>query len=196
LSELFYATYRQKITRGLENLQISASPGGILSHEEGLSMAVRWAWEILNNNGVIYFCGNGASAAMASHMSIDWLKCAGIRSLCFNDSASLTAIGNDVGYAEVFSLPLTRLAGSRDLLVTISSSGNSPNVVKALETAKQMGVRSVSFSGFDPKNRSRSLADLNFYVPTSTYGLTESCHQVILHAWLDLYISLHSQPKE
>lgn len=154
-------------------------------------MAVRWARDVRDKDGTIYFCGNGASAAMASHMSIDWLKCADVRSLCFNDCASLTAIGNDVGYPDVFSLPLRRLANSRDLLVTISSSGNSPNVLRALETAKELKLRSVTFSGFKPENRSRSLGDLNFYVPTSTYGLTESCHQVILHAWLDAYMALH-----
>ena len=90
----------------------------------------------------LYIIGNGGSAGMASHMATDAAKNGRLRALAFNDSSLLTATGNDLAYDQVFSLPLERLARSGDLLIAISSSGNSPNIVRALEVARGLGVGS------------------------------------------------------
>lgn len=186
----YYDQYCRQIGTALA--ETKANQGGTAcTPDEALSLAVQWCRETQQARGTVYFCGNGASAAMASHMSLDWLKCAMVRALCFNDLASLTAFGNDTGFDNVFALPLRELASPGDLLVTISSSGNSPNVVAALQAAKRMNVRCVTLSGFRPDNKSRVLGDLNFYVPAETYGIAESCHQVILHAWLDCYVEIY-----
>jgi len=141
--------------------------------------------------GYLYIIGNGGSAGMASHMAADACKNGHLRALSFSDLALLTATANDIAYDQVFSLPLERLGRPGDLLVTISSSGNSPNIVRALEAARTLGMRAVTLTGMGADNRARTLGDLNFYVPLSRYGFTESAHQVILHYWFDQYLCEH-----
>lgn len=137
-----------------------------------------------------FFCGNGASAAFASHMALDWSKNAGVRSLAFNDSSLLTALGNDVSIEAIFARSLRMYASQRDLLISISSSGNSPNILKAIEEARAMNMSVVTMSGLSPDNQSRMMGDVNIYVSAKTYGIVESAHQVLLHAWLDRFLSL------
>ncbi len=78
----------------------------------------------------------------------------------------------------MFALPLARLARAGDLLIAISSSGNSPNIVRALERRARLGVAAVTLTAKQPDNRARALGDLNFYVPLDRYGWVESAHQV------------------
>jgi D-sedoheptulose 7-phosphate isomerase len=136
----------------------------------------------------VFFIGNGGSAMIASHMATDACKNAGLRALAFNDASLLTAIGNDLSFDQVFALPLSRLGAEGDLLISISSSGNSPDIVLALETARRMGMRLVTLSGMGADNRSRTLGDLNFYVPAPTYGWVECAHQLVIHYWFDTYM--------
>ena len=115
--------------------------------------------------------------------------------MAFNDAALLTATGNDAGYDQVFAhsaRPGSARAG--DLLIAISSSGNSPNVVRALEAAAGLGVAAVTLTAKQPDNRARALGDLNFYVPLDRYGWAESAHQVILHYWFDQYLDRSPDP--
>src|SRR5262245_6049384 len=99
----------------------------------------------------IFFIGNGGSAAIASHMAADWSNRAKVNAFALNDLAALTATANDYGYEEVFHRQLMNHLRRGDLLMVISSSGKSPNVLRALEAAR--GVASaVTFSGFDPDN--------------------------------------------
>jgi D-sedoheptulose 7-phosphate isomerase len=139
-------------------------------------------------NGLTFFCGNGASATMAEHMSHDWFQNAQVNTTTCAETAHITAISNDLSYEDVFSYRINRILSERDILVAISSSGNSPNVVKALETARNKGVYCITFTGKKPDNKARQLGDLNFYVPLDTYGLVESAHAVILHAALDNFL--------
>ena len=81
-----------------------------------------------------------------------------------------------------------RLGRQGDLVIAISSSGNSPNIVRALDASRALALQSVTLTGMKPDNRARRLGDLNFYVPLSRYGLTESAHQVLLHHWFDQYL--------
>ena len=92
--------------------------------------------EVHDRGGQLYLVGNGASAAMASHIAADACKNGGLRAQAFNDAALLTATGNDLAFDQVFALPLDRLARAGDLLIAISSSGDSPNIVRALEAAR------------------------------------------------------------
>ncbi len=111
--------------------------------------------------------------------------------LAFNDVSLLTAIGNDVSFDEIFALPLGRLARAGDLVIAISSSGNSPNVIRALEKARSIAMQIVTLTGKGADNRARARGDLNFYVPADRYGWVECAHQLILHYWLDQYLNLH-----
>jgi D-sedoheptulose 7-phosphate isomerase len=101
----------------------------------------------------------------------------------------LTATSNDLSFDQTFSLPLERLARKGDLAIAISSSGNSPNVVRALEAAEKLGVTTVTLTAKAVGNRARTLGRLNFYVPLRRYGWAESAHQILLHYWFDEYLN-------
>ena len=134
------------------------------------------------------FIGNGGSASIASHQAIDYLKNGGIRALALNDSAALTCLSNDCGYAEVFAKQIEKHGRSGDMLVAISSSGQSDNILHAVEAARARRMTVVTFSGFNPDNPLRSLGDVNFYVDSDQYGFVELAHLTLIHAILDIYV--------
>ena len=136
--------------------------------------------------GEIVFVGNGASASMASHCAADIMKNASICTRLFTDLSMVTALGNDEGYEKVFMLPISLCMKKRDLLVAISSSGRSPNILRAVEAARGKGALVATLSAFDEDNSLRALGDWNFFVATRSYGLAESCHATILHYWMDM----------
>lgn len=133
----------------------------------------------------LFFIGNGGSAAIASHMAADYQKNGHMPTMCFNDAASLTCISNDMGYENVFRLPLMRHARLGDVLFAISSSGDSDSIVIAAEYAKHHRLNVVTLSGFEPYNRLRYVGGVNFYVPSKSYGTVEIAHLAILHSLLD-----------
>jgi D-sedoheptulose 7-phosphate isomerase len=186
-----WTDYFGTISQGLAALVVTDHSGRELPVAEGVRQWVSMTRATQQRDAHLYIIGNGGSAGMASHMAADAAKNGRLRALAFNDSALLTATGNDLAYDQVFSLPLERLARSGDLLIAISSSGNSPNIVRALEVARGLGVRSVTLTGMRPDNKARALGDLNFYVPLRRYGWAESAHQVVLHYWFDQYQDEH-----
>ncbi len=139
-----------------------------------------------NKKGTIFFVGNGASASMASHFAADLAKNAGIRTEVFSDLALLTALANDFGYEQVFAEPLRLHMQKNDILVAVSSSGQSANIINAVLVAKEKNGMVVTLSAMAADNPLRQLGDLNFYVAAQDYGLAESAHAVILHHWMDL----------
>lgn len=134
---------------------------------------------------VIYLIGNGASASMASHFAADLAKNADLHTQVFTDISLLTAVANDMSYDMVFVAPLRRRLKPGDMVVAISSSGNSPNVLKAAEFAVSQKATVVTLSAMQPINALRQLGTLNFWVPADTYGLAETSHAAILHYWMD-----------
>ena len=188
-----FARYTQAVSEALLNIRVTMEDGREKSADEGLAAWCEITRRVKDENATMYFAGNGASAMMASHMAADASKNGEFRSQAFNDAALMTAIGNDISYDEVFALPLARFADPGDVLVTISSSGNSPNVIRAIETAREMGLTVVTVSGMGPDNRSRQMGDLNFYVPAATYGIAEASHQVLLHCWLDRFMEAENR---
>jgi len=184
-----WTDYRHHLSGALEGLVVTGPGETPLDAAEAFGRWVHLTQEVHDAGRTLYFAGNGGSAMIASHMAIDATKNGGLRAVAFNDAASLTAISNDIGFEDIFALPLGRFGQAGDLLMTISSSGNSPNVVRALETAKRMGMHTVTLSGKRADNRSRALGDLNFYVPADRYGWVECAHQLIIHYWFDQYLN-------
>lgn len=135
--------------------------------------------------GKIMFVGNGGSATIASHMGIDFSKNGKLRAVAFNDAAYLTCLGNDLGYENVFAFQVNDHADARDILVSISSSGRSKNILNAAEAARRKGASVITLSGFDRDNPLRSAGDLNFHVPSKEYGYVELLHCSICHCALD-----------
>ena len=183
-----YKNYIDSLLSALEDMQVTGIDGREISQEEGLSQWCKITSTLRAVNATMYFVGNGASAMMASHMAADASKNGQFRSVAFNDAALMTAVSNDISYEESFAMPLKRFADSGAVLVTISSSGNSPNIVRAIEVARELGLQVVTLSGMKPDNRSRQMGDLNFYIPADTYGVVEVTHQALLHCWLDKFM--------
>lgn len=185
----FFRSYMNTLSQALSLTEISDLKGDYLDQENAMLVLCQMSEKLRDNNATLFFIGNGASAAMASHMAADFCKNGRIRSLSFNDIALMTAVSNDVSYVESFSVPLKRFAQKDDLLITVSSSGNSPNIIQAILAARQIGIPVVTFSGMERTNKSRKLGDLNIYFPANSYGLVEAGHQALLHCWLDMYLS-------
>jgi D-sedoheptulose 7-phosphate isomerase len=186
-----WEAYVAAVASGLARLAITDKRGQTLRAAEGFGRWVEITHEVQARGQHIYLIGNGASAAMASHFAADACKNGGLRAQAFNDGALLTCTGNDLAFEQVFALPLTRFARAGDMLITISSSGASPNILLALERAREMQLQIVTLSGRSAENASRRLGDVNFYMPADRYGLIESGHHVVLHYWLDQYLSAH-----
>ena len=179
----------ESIAVGLRRMVVTDDRGGEIPTADGFAQWVALTRTTAERDGQIYIVGNGGSAAMASNIATDAMKNACLRAVAFNDVALLTATANDLSYDQVFALPFERLARADDLLISISCSGNSPSIVRALDAARARGVPAVTVSGMTADNQSRSRGTLNFYVPLSHYGWAESAHQAILHYWIDLYVS-------
>jgi len=139
-----------------------------------------------DSGGKVMFIGNGGSMGIAAHMAVDFSKNGGIRAMAFGDGAVLTCLGNDFGYAEVFSSQIEWHGSAGDVLIAISSSGESPNILKGVRAARSKGSRIVTFSGFHEDNPLRQTGDINVYVRSEQYGFVEIAHQSILHAMLDV----------
>jgi D-sedoheptulose 7-phosphate isomerase len=164
----------------------------------GLDTWVRQTIELGQRGGYAFFAGNGASASMASHFSTDIAKNAGVRTMVFSDPSLLTCVGNDFSYEDVFAEPLSWHMRPLDMVVLVSSSGNSPNIVKAARRAKELGGYVVTLSAMRKDNALRSLGDVNAYIPAQSYGYAETCHAAILHYWVDAVVhekSLGSVPR-
>lgn len=188
--EKYYRRYSDEVSRCLDGLLTSDEVGDSIADETAFRRWCSMTRDVFGNKRTIYFAGNGASAAMASHMAADSTKNAKLRAMAFNDAALMTAVSNDIAYEECFSEPLKRFGLPGDILVTISSSGNSPNIVRVIETARSLDIGVVTLSGMSEDNRSRSLGDVNFFVPAKTYGIVECCHQILLHCWLDQFLRI------
>ncbi|TAN57842.1 MAG: SIS domain-containing protein, partial [Rhodospirillales bacterium] len=141
----------------------------------------------------LFFIGNGGSAGIASHLAIDYAKNGGLRALALNDGAALTCLANDLGYDNVFSHQIGLHGRASDLLIAISSSGRSANILKAAETAKSKGMAVVTLSGFDGTNPLKRLGDINLHVASHQYGFVEILHLALLHAVLDLEMGWKGQ---
>lgn len=141
-------------------------------------------------NGTVHFIGNGGSCGIASHLAADFMKNGGFRALTYTDPSMLTCITNDLGYGSVYSLPIERFGQSGDALVAISSSGQSINIINAVNVAKARHMTVITLSGFSPLNPLRTMGLINFYIPSSRYGLVEIAHLAIMHHILDRLMGL------
>lgn len=186
--EVYSSRYIQEVADGLNATVATGKDGEPLTLDQGIERWVQAARALQENGGLIFFCGNGASCTMAEHLSHDWFQNAQVNTYTCSETSHITAISNDISYSEVFAYRINRILSERDMLVTISSFGNSPNVIRAIEAARKRGATIITLSGKSPDNSSRKLGDVNFWVPLETYGLVESAHAVLLHMVLDQFL--------
>jgi D-sedoheptulose 7-phosphate isomerase len=172
---------------------VTDEAGTSLPLEEGFEQVRRAAHVAHDAGNKVIFIGNGGSAGIASHLAIDFSKNGGLRALTFNDPSALTCLGNDLGYENVFAKQLDFHARPGDLLVAISSSGRSPNILAAVKAALARQCRVITFSGFTEDNDLRRSGSVNFFVRSKEYGFVEVAHLALCHAILDLDMGLGGQ---
>lgn len=180
-----WGTCVDELTLSLKHMQVSNAQQQRLTADAAFQQWQMLTEEVRNTEASVYLIGNGASASMASHFATDLSKNARIRAHVFTDLSQVTAIGNDVSFDQIYAIPLKRNAHAGDMLVAISSSGQSPNILAAVQAAHERQVQVVTLSAFAPHNPLRKNGTLNFYIPASTYGLAETCHAAVLHHWMD-----------
>jgi D-sedoheptulose 7-phosphate isomerase len=181
-------SYFRELARAIEEVECTGPRGEALSRAEAYDLALSLSLEATGRGNKIMFIGNGGSAAIAGHMAIDFSKNGGMPAVCFNDGAALTCLGNDFGYEEVFARQIGFHARAGDVLYAISSSGRSPNILRAAEAARRLDCRVVTLSGFRADNPLRVLGDVNFHVELERYGIVEVAHTALIHAVVDLKI--------
>lgn len=133
----------------------------------------------------VILAGNGGSASIASHVSVDFTKTSGIRAINFNEADLITCFANDYGYERWVEQALKFYADSGDLVILISSSGRSPNIVNAALEARRRDLFCLTFSGFSADNPLRELGDLNFWCDSGQYNHVEMVHQGWLLSLVD-----------
>lgn len=141
---------------------------------------------IRRNHGRVFFVGNGGSAGIAIHMTADFMKNGDMMTVDMYGASTITCLANDFGYEYVFSKQLEGSFEEGDCLIAISSSGNSPNIVNAVKTAKMKKGIIITFSGFKDDNKIKAMGDYNIYVPSMKYGFVESIHNLLLQEVVDI----------
>ncbi|TRZ49927.1 SIS domain-containing protein [bacterium] len=173
----FFKDYFQLISNKIEDVDYTL-----------LDRAVEMIKTTSQNGKKVIIAGNGGSAAMASHISVDLTKNAGIRCINFNEADLLTCFANDYGYEEWVKRSLFFYADKGDLVILISSSGSSKNMITGAKFAKEIGLSLITFSGFRSDNPLRILGDINFYVDSKGYNIVEMTHHVWLVSLVDRII--------
>lgn len=138
--------------------------------------------------------GNGGSAAVVAHAQNDLCKADLVRAMVFTEQPLLTALANDKGYAAVYEDPIRLWAESGDVLIAISSSGESANILRAVAAARESGCGAITLSGFDYGNALSGRGDINFHVASHSYGFVETAHAAILHYFTDRLLGELQQP--
>lgn len=178
-------SYIDLLIDGITNTRIVMRDGFDHLYKDEIDQIIKIFEKKKENRCKVYFCGNGGSAGIAIHMTADYLKNGGFRTCSLYEPAMLTCLGNDYDYSQVFSKQLELLIDEGDLLVAISSSGNSKNIIESIKIAHERGAEVLTLTGFKDNNAVKQMGDWNIYVPVEKYGIVESIHQIILQQIVD-----------
>jgi D-sedoheptulose 7-phosphate isomerase/D-glycero-D-manno-heptose 1,7-bisphosphate phosphatase len=173
----YFSRYAEEVARAANSVEAAT-----FAHAAAILL------EAYTTRATVFSCGNGGSASIANHLQCDHIKGIGtatdlapcVMSLSVNIEL-LTAIANDLAYEDVFTYQLQSQAGPGDVLIAVSSSGRSPNIVRALDWARDHGLRTIALTGFDG-GEARKVAEAVIHVDGTNYGVVEDLHQAIMHA--------------
>jgi len=182
--------YFTTLSGHLVQAAVTSASGAPIEMAEAVNQVIALARRAHTDGNKLIFFGNGGSSAIASHMATDYSKNGDVRAMALNDTAMLTCLGNDLGYERVFAKQIELYARADDLVIAISSSGRSPNILNAVAAARAAKCAVVTFSGFTPDNPLRRLGEVNFYIDADRYGFVEIGHLTICHAILDFICGL------
>lgn len=144
--------------------------------------------KIKENGKKVIIAGNGGSAAMASHVAVDFTKQGGIRAINFNEADLITCFANDYGFENWVTKAIEFYCDKGDMVILISSSGSSTNMINAAQTAKKLGISVITFTGFNSNNPLKKEGELNFWLDSKAYNIIENTHQIWLLMVCDLII--------
>ena len=177
--------YFETVSALLAGAVVTNNFGKTMPLDEGATAAVNEITGTSERGGKVLLIGNGGSASIAGHMEMDLCNRANTLAMVFNDPPVLTGLSNDYGYVYAFERLVVLSAREGDLLIAISSSGQSENILRAVNAAHEIGCTIMTFSGFQSDNPLRSLGHLNFYVASSHYGEVEVAHHALGHYLTD-----------
>jgi D-sedoheptulose 7-phosphate isomerase len=176
--------YFGSFIKALRDIQLTSVENRPVDIDEGIESIVA-ALSSLKNGNKIILIGNGGSASIANHIAVDLWKNGGLKAISFSDSSLLTCVSNDYGFEYVFEKPVEMFADNGDVLIAISSSGKSENILNGVKAAIRKECMVITMSGLGADNPLRSLGELNFYVPSDSYGYVENAHSLLCHLFVD-----------
>ena len=152
-----------------------------------IEQSVQLIQRSINNKSKVYIVGNGGSASIASHVSVDFVKVARVPSSTFNNSNLITCFANDYGYENWVVEAIKAYTNINDLIILISSSGTSKNIVNAAQYCKDNNIDLITLSGFTKDNPLSTLGNVNFHIESTEYNYIEMSHHIILLALVDIF---------
>lgn len=173
----FFEQYFERVGAHLNNV-----------NRKDLDRSVELISGVTRDGAKVIVAGNGGSAAMASHVSVDLTKTAQVRSISFNEADLITCLANDYGYERWVEKGIEFYADKKDVAVLISSSGQSKNIINGAVKAKEMGLKVITLSGFNADNPLRRIGHVNFWIDSREYNVVEMVHHVWLLAVVDKII--------
>lgn len=175
------AEYAGSVMGLLQAMATTGRGSAPLAAEDAFAMCTGMILECKDKGGLVMVIGNGGSSAIALHLQNDLCASVGVRCLGLTDIPLLTALSNDYGYKYAYQQQVTLWAGARDVLVAISSSGCSENILNAVAEARQHGAGVITLTGFSENNPLRAMGDCNFHIPSHSYGEVEVAHSLLSH---------------
>lgn len=168
-------------------IEVTDGKTAVMSAEEGIAAGMDLLDQAKQQKRRVFVIGNGGSAAVASHIVNDFVNCGHLKATVIHDASLFSCMANDHGYEQAYARILEVQADPGDVLVAISSSGNSENIRNAADAMHQKGGKVMTLSGFKEKNPLRAMGEVNFWLPSEHYGYVEIGHLFILHHLLDRF---------
>ena len=186
MAQDYFRNYFKELFDLFEEVEITNRNGKqMLKKENALEKLVEEVLSTKKTNKKIMIIGNGGSAAIAAHQALDYVRSCNIRAMSFDNPSLLTCMSNDFGYERIYEKLIENYADEDDVLIAISSSGKSLNIMNGVNKAIEKGCKVVTLSGFKEDNPLRKLGIYNFYVPSLSYGHVEMIHSLLLHCVVD-----------
>ena len=187
--------YFSRLFQISSQIKVTSRDGKALGLDEGVLRVVRELTYVKRHRRKVLLIGNGGSHSIVSHLAADLQEGLGVRAMVFAEGTRITALSNDYGYDNAFDHQFKQWLDPKDLVIAISSSGQSQNIINAVEGALRMEARVVTMSGFRSDNPLRSLGLLNLYVPSESYGQVELAHGMLAHYLSDTGAELIHNPE-
>ena len=174
--EKYFKNYNQSIYDLLIDLDTSL-----------IDRSVKLILKCKRNNGKVFIVGNGGSSSIASHVSVDFAKVANVPSNTFNNANLITCFANDYGHENWIKEAIKAYTQKNDILILISSSGNSKNIINAAKYCNENNIPLITFSGFDKENNLAKLGNINIHINSKNYNYIEMSHHIILVSIVDIF---------